>query len=103
MKPYDPILATKIKNAWIEYDAGETPEAQWVKEVDKMDCMIEAFDIERKTCGDKGLEEFFRNLTPKIKSEKGKEWLRLLSEQRQAHFARLKKRVPVIFVISISC
>ena len=103
MRPYDPNLATKVKDAWVEYDKGETPEAKWVKEVDKMDCMVEAFDMELKTCGNKGLEEFFQTLTRKITSEKGKVWLRLLLEQRQAHFARLKKRVPVIFVISISC
>jgi putative hydrolase of HD superfamily len=101
LKHFNPILGEKIRAAWEEYEAGVTPEARWVREMDKLDCLIKAFDYELQTYGEKDLEEF-QSLTPKITSEEGKAWLRLLQEERKAHLSRLKQRVPAIFVIGIS-
>ena len=101
LKHFNPILGAKIRAAWEEYEAGVTPEARWVREADKLDCLIKAFDYELQTHGEKDLEEF-QSLTSKITSEEGKAWLRLLQEERKAHFSRLKQRAPVIFVIGIS-
>jgi putative hydrolase of HD superfamily len=102
LEPFNPILGAKIRAAWEEYEAGVTLEARWVREADKADCLIKAYDYELQTHGEKGLEEF-QSLTSKITSQEGKAWLRLLQEERKAHFSRLKQRVPVIFVIGISC
>jgi len=98
LEPFNPILGAKIRAAWEEYEAGVTPEARWVREADKADCLIKAYDYELQTHGEKGLEEF-QSLTSKITSQEGKAWLRLLQEERKAHFSRLEQRVPLIFVI----
>ena len=102
MKPFNPILGAKIRAAWEEYEEGTTPEAQFVRECDKLECLVQAHEYELRTNGEQeGLQEF-QGLISKIKSEEGKAWVALLQEERKAHFSRLKKRAPVIFVIGIS-
>ena len=102
LEPFNLILSAKIRAAWEEYKAGVTPEARWVREADKADCLIKAYDYELQTHREKDLEEF-QSLTSKITSQEGKAWLRLLQEERKAHFLRLKQRVPIVFIIGISC
>lgn len=101
LKSVKPNLGRKIKDAWLEYEEGKTAEAQWVRDMDKFECMVQAHEYEQSTYGEKDLEEF-QGLSSKIKSSKGKEWLALLQQERQAHFLRRRRRTPVIFVIGIS-
>lgn len=99
---YKPELARTIKDAWMEYEEGETPEAKYVKEMDKTECLIQAHGYEQKTFGEADLEEFQRTLVPKVRSSEGKELVRLLQQEREAHFAKRNRRTPVIFVIGRS-
>merc|ERR1711939_581377 len=71
LEPFNPILGAKIRAAWEEYEAGVTPEARWVREADKADCLIKAYDYELQTHGEKGLEEF-QSLTSKSRLKRGK-------------------------------
>lgn len=103
MNPFSPVLGAKIRAAWEEYEEGTTPEAQFVREYDKLECLIQAYEYELRTNGEQeGLQEF-QGLISKIKSKEGKALVALLQDERKAHSARLKKRALVIFVIGISC
>ncbi|KAH8792189.1 hypothetical protein F5882DRAFT_81210 [Hyaloscypha sp. PMI_1271] len=101
LKPFNPILGPKIRAAWEEYEEGTTPEAQFVRECDKLECLVQAHEYELRTNREQeGLQEF-QGLISKIKSEEGKAWAALLQQERNSHFSRLKQRAPVIFVIGM--
>lgn len=77
LKPYDPDLAKLVRESWLEYEDGPTPEAQYVKESDKYECMMQAYEYELQTYGEADLEEF-QGLKSKITSPHGKVLLDLL-------------------------
>lgn len=105
MQLVDPKLGADIRAGWEEYEKGNTPEAtpegQWVREMDKFECIIQAHEYEQSTYGEVDLEEF-QGQTKYIKSQEGKEMLKLLQQERLDHFQKRKQRTPVIFIIGIS-
>ena len=98
LDPTNPNLGTEIRTAWLEYEKGETAESQYMREMDKFECMVQAYEYEQRTFGEKDLEEF-QGLSSKIRSPEGKAWLELLQQERQAHSLKRKRRIPVIFFI----
>lgn len=87
---------------WIEFEEGDTPEAKWMQEVDKFECMIQAHDYEQQTYGEKDLDEFQGSWNAsKVVSVQGRADLKLLSLEREAHFANRKQELPLIFIIGI--
>lgn len=98
MDPFDSSLGKRLRNAWIEYEEGKTKEARYMYDVDKFECMLQAFEYEQMTYGEKNLEEF-QGLASKIKSPETKEWLELLRQERRAHLIKRNERIRVIFVI----
>lgn len=58
MKPCNPTLGREIRIARLEYEIGKTAEARWVREMDKLECLIQAHEHEQRTFGEKDLEEF---------------------------------------------
>jgi putative hydrolase of HD superfamily len=42
LRPLPAALARDIRQAWEEYDAGETPEARFVRQVDKLETLLQA-------------------------------------------------------------
>ncbi|KAL9591379.1 MAG: hypothetical protein Q9179_007782, partial [Wetmoreana sp. 5 TL-2023] len=88
--------------AWVDYEEGRTAEAQWMQELDKLECLIQAHEYEQRTYGEKDLDEF-QGLSSKIRSTQGKEWLDLLQQERSAHLSKRKRQLPVIFVTGIAC
>ena len=101
LNPVRPTLGTQIRTAWLEYEEGKTAEARFIREMDKFECMIQAHEYEQRTFGEKDLEEF-QGLSSKISSNEGKAWFDLLQQERQAHFLKRKRRLPVIFFLGIS-
>jgi hypothetical protein len=97
LKSYNPSAAQSIRSAWHEYEAGETPEARFVKEMDKLECMEQATAYESETHGLKDLQEF-QGLSSKVHSIEGARWSRAIQEQREKDILRRKQRYPVIFV-----
>ena len=69
--------------------------------MDKFECMIQAHEYEQSTYGEQKLDEF-QGQTKYIQSKEGKEMLKLLQQERQAHFQKRRERTSVIFVIGIS-
>ena len=96
VQAHDPKLATEIVEAWLDYEEGRTPEARWVKEMDKLECLVQAHEYEQRTYGAKDLSEF-QGLASKIHSPQGKDWLSLLQTERDAHLSRRCRRLPVVF------
>ena len=105
LKPVSPKLGADIRAAWLEYENGNTPgataEGRWIREMDKFECMIQAHEYEQRTYGEKDLEEFQGQAT-KIHSREGTAWLHLLQQERQAHFLKRQRRIPVMFILGIS-
>lgn len=94
----NPNLGADIRAAWLEYEKCQTAESRWVREMDKLECMIQACEYEKTTYGEKNLEEF-QGLASKIHSVEGKAILYLLQQERAAHFEKRRRRTPVIFII----
>jgi putative hydrolase of HD superfamily len=87
--------------AWTDYDEGSTPEARYMKEMDKFECMIQAHEYEQQTHGKKDLGEF-QGLSSKIRSVEGKAWLELLTQERSAHQLKRKRKLSVVFVTGMA-
>lgn len=68
-----------------------------MKEMDKLECLVQCTDYEQELYGEKDLGEF-QGLTKKIHSPEGRKWLSLNSEERRMHVIRRSERRPVIFV-----
>lgn len=94
----DPKLGADIRAGWEEYENGNTleatPEDKWVREMDKFECMIQAFEYEQRTYGEQNLEEF-QGQEKHIKSEDGKELLELLQQERTNHFRSESTKLPL--------
>ena len=88
--------------AWVDYEEGGTPEARYMREMDKFECLIQAHEYEQRTYGEKDLEEF-QGLSSKISSPEGNAWLDLLQLERNAHLSKRKRRLPIIFVLGMAC
>ena len=88
--------------AWVDYEDGRTPEARYMREMDKFECLIQAHEYEQRTYGEKDLDEF-QGLSSKIGSPEGMAWLDLLQQERSAHLSKRKRRLPVIFVLGMAC
>ena len=71
-----------------------------MKEMDKLECLVQAHEYEQRTYGAKDLSEF-QGLASKIHSPQGKEWLRLLQAERDTHFSKRNRRLPVIFALGL--
>lgn len=99
-----PQLGADIRAAWLEYESGNTPDAtptgQWLREMDKFECLIQAHEYEQRTYGEENLEEF-QGQVSHIHSKEAKEMLEVLEQERQAHLEKRRQRTPVIFVIGI--
>ncbi|KAI3339073.1 hypothetical protein F4824DRAFT_458072 [Ustulina deusta] len=92
----DKALATEVVDAWEDYEHGKSAEGRWVKEVDKLDCIMQAQEYEGRTEGENLFDEF-QGLSSKISSAKGKQWLEML--QRERLVQNQKRRQNIIFII----
>lgn len=100
LRPFSSQKAEEIRALWEEYEVGETPEAKWVREMDKFDCLIQAHEYEQRTYGKKDLTEF-QGQSDKIHSREAKKWLVQLQQERDAHLNKRKQRLPIIFVTGV--
>ncbi|SMY30113.1 unnamed protein product [Zymoseptoria tritici ST99CH_1A5] len=97
VKPCNAAFADEITSAWLDYEEGRTEEGRWMKEMDKLECLIQAHEYEQATFAEKDLEEF-QGLTSKISSTDGTAWLELLRGERSAHMSKRLHRLPIVFV-----
>ncbi|KAJ5625164.1 P-loop containing nucleoside triphosphate hydrolase protein [Penicillium lagena] len=71
LQSYSPENAAEILSLWEEHEEGKTPEAQWVREMDKFECLLQAHEYEQRTYGEKNLDEF-QGQVAKVHSQEGK-------------------------------
>ncbi len=103
LKKANPELGQELMDLWVEFEKSETPEARWMHEMDKFECMIQAHDYEQQTYREKNFDEFQGPYNAaKVLSLRGKDDLRLLTFERQAHFANRAQVLPLIFIIGVS-
>ena len=101
LRPCNSQMAKEIRELWEEYEKGATPEAKWVREMDKFDCLVQAHEYEQRTYGMKDLTEF-QGQSGKIHSSRAKEWVAQLQQERDAHLNKRQQRLPIIFVTGVS-
>lgn len=76
----------KILDLIREFAEQKTLESQWVRDVDKLDPLFVALEYEARYPHKMGIfEDFYRNDSPKIKTEQGKKILQDLWENKDAY------------------
>uniref|UniRef100_A0A7S3XU85 5'-deoxynucleotidase n=1 Tax=Heterosigma akashiwo TaxID=2829 RepID=A0A7S3XU85_HETAK len=82
-----PEIGNEIRELWLEYESGSTPEAIFVKDLDKFEMILQADEYERGQ--NKDLSEFFKSTEGYFKTQQVQQWDQELRAQRAA---RLQKR-----------
>lgn len=73
--------SSTIRALWEEYEAGESPEAKLVKDFDKIEMIVQAYEYER----DQGasLQEFFDSTHGRWRTPLGRQWAEALYKERE--------------------
>ncbi|KAL8923035.1 MAG: hypothetical protein Q9208_004847 [Pyrenodesmia sp. 3 TL-2023] len=71
----------QIREAWEEYEAGETLESKFVHDVDKLELVLQMVEYERRGQGEVDLGEFV-HVAEGVKLEEMKEWCREVLRER---------------------
>ncbi|KAF5827434.1 HD domain-containing protein [Dunaliella salina] len=75
--------ANEVGTLWREYEAAQTPEAQWVKDLDKLEMIMQAYEYETAQ-PDLNLQEFFDATENVFKTPLGKAWADELRARRKS-------------------
>jgi len=76
----------EICDLWYEYEEYKTPVAILVKDLDKYEMIVQAFEYEKS--GKKRLEEFFTSTHGKFKHLTVMIWVEMLYKQRQEYWGQ---------------
>jgi len=68
---------------WKEYEAGETPESKLVKDLDKIEMILQALEYEAEGDHSKSLDGFFDGTDGKWKTEVGRAWAEEIVSRRR--------------------
>ncbi|KIM33021.1 hypothetical protein M408DRAFT_190844 [Serendipita vermifera MAFF 305830] len=84
-----PIAAQRIFSLWQEYEERKTPEARFVKDLDRLEMALQAREYERRhaegssnAVADLNLQQFFDSSIPKIENAEVKSWGAALASSR---------------------
>ncbi|GAA6035153.1 hypothetical protein JCM8097_006391 [Rhodosporidiobolus ruineniae] len=80
------IPALRLKSLWEEYEARETPESNFVKDLDLYELCQQAVEYENSQ-GCKELQEFFETTIPRILHPVVKQWAVTLMVERRSKWA----------------
>ncbi|KAK7031681.1 HD domain-containing protein [Favolaschia claudopus] len=78
---HDSPAALQIEALWKEYEERQTPEARFVKDLDRFEMAAQALEYEREH--DASLQPFFDSSLPKVQHPEVQEWGRDLLDERQ--------------------
>ncbi|KAG5052562.1 hypothetical protein AAZX31_02G194100 [Glycine max] len=73
--------AKEIAELWMEYEANSSPEAKFVKDLDKVEMILQALEYEDEQ--GKDLDEFFQSTAGKFQTETGKAWASEIVSRRK--------------------
>ncbi|PLW57575.1 hypothetical protein PCANC_01177 [Puccinia coronata f. sp. avenae] len=75
------ISSQRIKSLWLEYEGGQTREAQFVKDLDRFELALQGVEYERREKLD-SIQTFFDTTVPLIKHPEVQEWAHELMDER---------------------
>ncbi|KAK4058065.1 hypothetical protein OIO90_000804 [Microbotryomycetes sp. JL221] len=81
------ISSLRIKALWQEYEARQTPEAKFVKDLDMFELAVQGVEYEN-TNDVQTLQGFFETTVPRILHPTVKQWARELMEQRKQNWIK---------------
>ncbi|BBG92947.1 Metal-dependent phosphohydrolase, partial [Prunus dulcis] len=73
-------IAEEIGELWMEYEGNSSPEAKIVKDLDKVEMILQALEYEKDQ--GKDLEEFFQSTAGKFQTDLGKSWASELRKKK---------------------
>jgi len=79
---HDSPAARRIEALWQEYEEQSTPEARFVKDLDRFELASQAFEYERSS-GSTSLQPFFDNTLPLLHHPEVQSWGRDLERERE--------------------
>ncbi|KAG8699872.1 hypothetical protein FRC09_006320 [Ceratobasidium sp. 395] len=92
---HDTPAAKRIEVLWEEYEAQITPEARFIKDLDRLEMALQASEYERAHAeSSERLQPFFDSSLPKIKHSEVAQWGSDLDKERRDHWNRVAKEVP---------
>ncbi|MFH1399499.1 MAG: HD domain-containing protein [Candidatus Woesearchaeota archaeon] len=78
------LFPKEILKLWDEYTAGETHEAKFVYEMDKVEMLIQAYEYEAENRAKGSLDEFWDYVKKRVKSRTAVAMVRLLESKRKS-------------------
>ncbi|KZP01661.1 hypothetical protein CALVIDRAFT_14605 [Calocera viscosa TUFC12733] len=75
-------VGLRIQALWVEYEEGRTPEARFVKDLDRMEMALQATEYEGRY--NRNLQEFIDSSVPKLQHPEVQKWGAALVEQRKS-------------------
>jgi len=74
--------AQRIESLWLEYEEGQSPEAKFVKDLDRFEMASQALEYERNH-GAKDLQCFYDDSIPKVRHPQVQQWSQDLMVERE--------------------
>ncbi|CAN6552367.1 unnamed protein product [Malus baccata var. baccata] len=74
-------IAKEVGELWMEYEGNSSPEAKIVKDLDKVEMILQALEYEKEQ--GKDLEEFFQSTAGKFQTDLGKAWALEIASRRK--------------------
>ncbi|XP_064473079.1 5'-deoxynucleotidase HDDC2-like [Ornithodoros turicata] len=78
----DSATGEELRSLWMEYEGQDTPEARLVKDLDRFDMILQAYDYEVQMVKPGKLQEFFDSTYGKFENSVVKEWVEELYKMR---------------------
>lgn len=76
-------VGDEILELWKEYEAGETPEARLVKDMDKLEMILQALEYETDGKNEESLDGFFDSTRGKWRTPIGAAWGEEIEKRRK--------------------
>lgn len=73
----------EILNLWKEYEANVTEEAKLLKDLDKLEMILQAQEYEAEGSHEQSLDQFFNSTEGKWRTEIGKAWAAEIVSRRR--------------------
>ncbi|EIW78999.1 HD domain-containing protein [Coniophora puteana RWD-64-598 SS2] len=84
--------ALRIEALWKEYEEGQSAEAKFVKDLDRLEMAIQASEYEK--AHDKNLQPFFDSSVPFLRHPEVQEWGKSLTQERDERQSQGKEGQP---------
>jgi 5'-deoxynucleotidase YfbR-like HD superfamily hydrolase len=91
-------FAAEIRALFEEFEACKTPEAQFVKQIDAFECLVQAEEYEERAHEDHRFRDFL-HLEARVTSPALNSWTKILAQERDSISSKRSLDTVIIFVI----